>query len=267
MGFAAPIARRWAAAVVAALVIAGIATLVHSDAGTRIELLVGSWQNALARSLGPTALAGPRLYLVAFIGGLAASLSPCILGTLPLNLAFMGAVGAPSRARAAAIAGGFAGGVGVVNVMLGLTASLFFAVIVVYRSPINIGVGLLTIVMGLWMAGIVRLPTPQIATHVSPAGPFVAGLVFALVASPCASPVLVTVLGAATSEGDPVRAVLAMIAYTVGYTAVLFAASLFAGIVLASRKLLAHGETITRVGAGALVVIGAGTVAYGWAIR
>jgi cytochrome c-type biogenesis protein len=187
---------------------------------------------------------------------------------LPVNLAFIGAVGTSSRARAAAIAGAFAGGVAVVNIVLGLVASLFFAVIVEYRSLVNIGVGAMTVLMGLWMAGFIRLPVPQFARAMpTGAGPFVAGIVFALVASPCASPVLVTVLGAATQDGSPVRAAIAMTAYTVGYTVVLFAASLSAGVLLTSRRLLGYGATITRVAASALVILGVATLMYGLTIR
>ena len=155
-------------------------------------------------------------------------------------------------------------GVVVVNVALGLASSLFFALFVQYRAPVNIAVGVLTVIMGLWMAGIVRLPTPQIATRVpAGGGSFVIGLVFALVASPCASPILVFVLEAVSVAGSPVRAVGAMTLYAVGYTLVLFLASLSAGIAAASRRVLAHSELVSRIAAVTLVVIGLGTFAYG----
>jgi len=263
-----PAGRTWVAVSVTILVLAATVVLIRSEFGNQLELIVGSWQNTIASHLGPASLAGWRLYAVAFIGGLAASLSPCILGMLPVNLAFIGAAGTSSRARAAVIAGAFVGGVAVVNIALGLVASLFFAVIIEYRSLVNIGVGAITVLMGLWMAGFIRLPTPQFMRAMpTGSGPFVAGLVFALVASPCASPVLVTVLGVATQDGSTIRAIIAMTSYTVGYTLVLFAASLSAGVLLTSRRLLGYGATITRVAATALVIFGVATLAYGFAIR
>jgi cytochrome c-type biogenesis protein len=54
-----------------------------------------------------------------------------------------------------------------------------------------------------------------------------------------------------------------MVLYAVGYTVVLFLASLFAGVAMASRRILAHGELLTRVAAAILVVIGDATFAYG----
>ncbi len=242
-----------------------MAAIAWGPLGGIFEREVGLWQNAIARRLhGPGALGGWRLYPVAFVGGLVASISPCILGMLPLNLSYIGASKLTSRIAALRVASMFVLGVVVVNVALGLTSSLFFALFVQYRAPVNIAVGVLTVLMGLWLAGIVRLPTPQIGTRIPPGGgSFVVGLVFALIASPCASPILVFILEAVSIGGSPVRAVGAMTLYAIGYTLVLFLASLFAGLAAASRRVLAHSELVSRIAAVALIVIGIGTFVYG----
>jgi cytochrome c-type biogenesis protein len=247
------------------LIAAVASAIAWGPLGQIFERDVGVWQNAIAaRLVGPGALDGWRLYSVAFVGGLVASLSPCILGMLPVNLSYIGAAKLSSRTAALRVASMFVFGVVVVNVVLGLVSSLFFALFVQYRAPVNIAVGALTVLMGFWMAGFVRLPTPQFTTYI-PAGigSFAAGLAFALIATPCASPILVFILGAASLAGSPIRAVGAMILYAVGYTLVLFLASLSAGIASASRRVLAHSELVSRIAAGALVVIGVSTVAYG----
>lgn len=233
--------------------------------GQLFEHEVGLWQNAMARRLnGPGAVAGWHLYTIAFVGGLVASISPCILGMLPLNLSYIGASKLTSRVAALRVASMFVFGVIVVNVALGLVSSLFFTLFVQYRAPVNIGVGAVTAVMGLWMAGLVRLPTPQIGTRIpADGGSFLVGIVFALIASPCASPILVFILGAVSLSGSPVRAVGAMTLYAVGYTLVLFLASLFAAVATASRRALVHSALVSRIAAAALVVIGIGTLIYG----
>lgn len=256
--------RLWIIAAIALIAVI-ISVTAWGPLGELFEHEVGLWQNAIARRLqGPGALTGWHLYPVAFAGGLVASISPCILGMLPLNLSYIGAAKLTSRVAAFRVASLFVLGVIAVNVALGLTSSLFFALFVQYRAQVNIGVGVLSVVMGLWMAGLIRLPTPQVGTRIPPGGgSFIVGIAFALIASPCASPILVFVLGAVSLAGSPVRAIGAMTLYAVGYTLVLFLASLFAGVATASRRLLAHSALVSRLAAAALVVIGVGILVYG----
>lgn len=258
--------RRLPYGVIAALGVVALVALglAHGPVADALELVVGAWQNAVAPLAGNGAsLHGAALLGVAFVGGLVASISPCILGMLPVNLAYIGAVGLTSRAQAFVVASSFVAGVVVVNALLGLFSSLLFALFVEYRSLVNIAVGVLMAVMGLWMAGWIPLRLPTVARVPSGAGPFVVGVVFALVASPCASPVLVAVLAAAAKSGSPIESIAAMVVYAIGYTAVLFVASFSAAAAAASRRLLRYGDLITRVAAAALVIAGIGTIVYG----
>ncbi|MDE8346757.1 MAG: cytochrome c biogenesis CcdA family protein [Acidocella sp.] len=248
-----------------ALIAAIVAAIAWGPLGVAFEYLVGVWQNKVAAWLhGPSAISGWRLYLVAFFGGLVASISPCILSMLPLNLSYIGASKLSSRSAAFRVASLFVLGVIAVNVALGLVSSLFFALFVQYRAAVNVGVGGLTIIMGLWLVGIIRVPTPQVFSRIPPgAGSFIVGVIFALVATPCASPVLIFILGQVSYAGSPIRAAGAMTVYAIGYTLVLFLASLFAGAAVASRRILPHSELVSRIAAAMLVIVGAGTLAYG----
>ena len=67
---------------------------------------------------------------------------------------------------------------------------------------------------------------------------------------------LFAVLAAAAATGSQVLGTLTMVSYALGYTILIFLASLFTGLVKQSRKLLQHSETIIQLGSVALMLTG-----------
>ncbi|WP_441338881.1 cytochrome c biogenesis protein CcdA [Microcystis wesenbergii] len=194
---------------------------------------------------------------LAFLGGVIASISPCILALLPVNLSYIGTLKIESRWDAFSKAGLFVLGAVTILSLFGLVSSFAGTVMVEYRGYINIVVGLIMAVMGLWLLGVIKLPLPQMNLNLPQAGPYGVGLTFALVSSPCASPVLFAVLAAAAATGSQVLGTLTMVSYALGYTILIFLASLFTGLAKQSRNLLQHSETIIRLGSVALMATGA----------
>jgi cytochrome c-type biogenesis protein len=194
--------------------------------------------------------------LFALGGGLLASISPCILALLPINLSYIGTLDVKSRREAFFNASGFVLGVVTVLSVFGLFSSVAGSVMVDWRGYINVGIGSVIILMGLSIGGIFHLPLPQTQFTIPFAGTYGVGLTFALISSPCASPVLFAVLAAAAATGSPVWSTLTMVAYALGYTAVIFAASLFTGLIKVSRQILTKSETIMRWGGLALLLTG-----------
>lgn len=193
---------------------------------------------------------------LAFLGGLLASVSPCILAMLPINLSYIGTRDIQSRWDAFVKAGLFVLGVVTVLSLFGLVSSFAAAVMVDYRGYINLVVGLVILVMGLGLLGLVRIPLPTVNIDANNLGPYGVGVTFGLVSSPCASPVLLGVLAAAAATGSQLVATLAMISYALGYTAIIFVASLLTGMAKQARVLLTHSEAIVRVGSVALILAG-----------
>ncbi len=196
------------------------------------------------------------LMILAFLGGLLASVSPCILALLPVNLSYIGTLNIKSRWDAFTKAGLFVLGAITILSLFGLVSSFAGAVMVEYRGYINIVVGLIMGVMGLWLMGIVQLPLPQMNINLPNAGPYGVGLTFALVSSPCASPVLFAVLAAAAGTGSQILGTLTMVSYAFGYTMLIFLASLFTALAKQSKQLLKHSEIIIRLGSVALMMTG-----------
>lgn len=196
------------------------------------------------------------LVSLAFLGGLLASFSPCILALLPVNLSYIGTLNITSRRDALIKAGLFVLGTVTILSLFGLVSSFATAVIVDFKGYIYLVVGLIILLMGLSFAGLWHLPLPRNQLMVPIAGPFGVGMTFALVSSPCASPVLFAVLAAAAATGSQLLSVLTMVSYALGYTAIIFCASLFTGLVKQSRGLLQRSDWVIRVGSALLLLAG-----------
>ncbi|GET40408.1 cytochrome c biogenesis protein CcdA [Microseira wollei] len=219
--------------------------------------LVGQVQNPYHQWLEEQNLSNPLVLIpLAFIGGLIASISPCILSLLPVNLSYIGTLKITSRRAAFAKAGFFVLGVVTVFSLFGLFASFAAAVLVDYRGYFHVVVGAIILVMGLSFAGLIHLPLPQPKASVSAAGPYGVGLTFALVSSPCSSPVLFAAIAAAAATGSQLVSVATLVSYGLGYTAIIFFASLYAGLVKQSRVLLGQSDWVIRVGSAALILAG-----------
>lgn len=222
-----------------------------------LEWMIGVVENRYQRWFDGRDTTNPLiLFSLAFTGGLLASVSPCILALLPVNLSYIGTLQMASRRDAVLKAGQFVLGAVTVLSLFGLVTSFAGAVMIDFRGHFNVGVGLLMVLMGLGLAGLIRIPLPELQIRSPIAGPYGVGLTFALVSSPCASPVLFAVLAAAAATGSQPLAVLTMVGYAFGYTALIFLASLFTGLVKSSRRLLPHAEGILRIGSLALLFTG-----------
>jgi len=197
------------------------------------------------------------LFSLSFAGGLIASISPCILSLLPINLSYIGTREITSRWDAFSKAGAFVLGVVTMLSLFGILSSFATIILLKYRGFVQLAVGAIVILMALSLLGIIRLPLPQTNFKISIAGAYGVGLTFALVSSPCTSPIMFAVLAAASATGSQFQTTLAMVFYAIGYTAVIFFASLFAGLAKQTRGLLQYSEKITHIGSLALIIIGA----------
>lgn len=196
------------------------------------------------------------LLSLAFFGGLLASFSPCILALLPVNLSYIGTLEVSSRRQALGKASLFVLGTVIVLSLFGLASGFATAVIVDFKGYVHLAIGAVILVMGLGFAGLIHLPLPQTQINLPVPGPLGVGMTFALVSSPCASPVLFAVLAAAATTGSQALSVLTMVFYALGYTAVIFLASLFTGLIKQSRVLLEKSDWVIRIGSVLLILAG-----------
>lgn len=215
--------------------------------------LLNSYSEFLLQNQGVSIV---LLIVFGWVGGLLSSLSPCVLSLLPVNLAYIGTLKINNRKEALIKSLSFVAGVVTVLTALGVVSNLAFAVFTEYKTLIYIAVGVFIILMALSLVEIIQIPLPQVVSKIPEANPFIIGLLFALVSSPCSSPILFGILSIAGSLASTSKSIIIMFAYSLGYTSVIFIASLFAGFTKQLNWFKEHNQLVTRISAGILGLIG-----------
>ena len=203
-----------------------------------------TWYNTL---INEKSKVNPLLLIpLAFFGGLLGSISPCILAMLPLNLGYIGTLKVKNKFDAFKKAIAFVSGVVLVTSLFGLVSGFAGAVMVEYKGYLFITISIFILLMALVMVEWITIPLPNFIKSMPHSGPFVIGLAFALISSPCSSPVLATVLALSASSGSVFISVLTMASYGFGYTLIIFLASLFTGLSKQISFLKYEGEKVTK---------------------
>lgn len=222
-----------------------------------MENFISNFEQAVSDFLkGTHGFPLPLLILLSFGGGLAASLTPCVLAMLPMNLSYIGTANITSKLDALKKSLFFVLGAALIFSLLGLFASFASFIMIEYRGYVHVVIGIFILYMALSEFEIIKLPLPQFVTHIPHGGPFIVGMAFALASSPCASPILFAILAMSSTAGSLIGGTLIMIAYSLGYTGIIFITSLFAGIAKQLDYFKKHSKIISTISAGILGIIG-----------
>jgi cytochrome c-type biogenesis protein len=225
---------------------------------------------------------GPVLVALglAALAGLVSFLSPCILPLAPGYLSYVTGLagsdldssdGDAVRRNGRVLAGTllFVAGFTLVFTLTAILMAGIGRYLFVYQRPVEIGVGVLIVLLGLAFLGLVPGMQREIRIHRLPSaglyGAPVFGAVFALSWTPCVSPTLGAVMGMATISGQTDRAVALAVAYCLGLGLpfIIFG--------LAFRRLLGvftmirrNSRWVTRVGGAMLIGVGVALITGVW---
>lgn len=179
---------------------------------------------------------------VIFLAGLLTSLTPCMLSMLPITIGYIGGYETQTRWQAAVQSAWFALGLATTLAGLGILAAVVGQIYGQIGLGLPIIVSAIAILMGLNLleALPLRLPSSGGMDWISKELPtgvrsYLIGLTFGLVASPCSTPVLATLLAWISATKDPLLGAALLLSYTLGYVAPLILAGTFTASI---KKLL-----------------------------
>jgi cytochrome c-type biogenesis protein len=199
-------------------------------------------------------------YLIVFLGGLVTSLGPCNLATIPLIVGFVGGSHDLSRKRAFNLSLAFAVGLAITFMLLGIVAAMLGAWLGSGSRWWFYLVAAICFVIGLQMLGVLHFDLPmffgglreRIALKGIP-GALALGLVSGLVASQCATPVLVAILTYVMAEGALAYGATLLFVYALGRGVPVVLAGTFTGA-LKSMQSLGRWSPVIEKASGVIIL-------------
>lgn len=212
--------------------------------------------------------------VVAFVGGLASFLSPCVLPLIPSYLSYITGLSfeelveqrAEGKGRRKVVAHAllFILGFSLGFVSLGASFGLLGQILFAYRKALQIGGGLLLIGFGLSIIGLLQLPflgqSKQLRLELKPAGylgSIVVGLVFALAWTPCIGPILGSILALASTSANLKAGITLLFVYSFGLAIPFFVSALAVEAFLGfSKRFVRYFPLVKGLSGGLLVFVG-----------
>lgn len=211
--------------------------------------------------------------LIAILAGFVSFASPCVLPLVPGYFGYLGSAVAPTEHRADAADSGvqrrrlllgvllFITGFSVVFVTVTILGGVFGQIFLSYADAATRILGVVVIIMGLTFVGVFRkmqrTVRPRHQTRFGLAGAPLLGLALGIGWTPCIGPTLAAIISVSWNIGDPVRAGLLGVAYSLGLGIPFLLLALGLGWATHSMSFLRqHIRTVNIAGGGVLVLLG-----------
>ncbi len=242
---------------------ARIDPLVGEAAGTELTGLDYFFSEQLPGTLEQRSLLALGLV---FIGGLITSISPCILSMVPLLVSYIGGYGDGSRSRGFFLSLSFVAGLALTFAVLGFIAASFGRVFGEISEVWYYILAAVALVMGLQLLGVLTFNLPGLnkipIKKVGPGGSLVMGMLFGLVASPCATPVLAVIVTYAAVQAEPYYGSSLLFIYGFGHGIPLLAAGTFTGLASNLPRISRYTRYLSYL--SGLVLVFLGLVLLAW---
>lgn len=220
--------------------------------------MITEWLETLSLLINENIWLAP---LLALIAGVLTSATPCALTSIPLVVGYVGGVQSKNPNQALKLSVVFAVGMAITFTILGALASLFGKLMGMAGSWWYLFLALLMVMMALQLMEVFNfIPSTYLSgktTRKGYFGAFAAGILGGLFSSPCATPVLVVLLGLVASSGNIVWGILLLLLYSVGHSVLVVIAGTSIGFVskITTDKRYEMYSTVIKYFMGVMVLL------------
>jgi cytochrome c-type biogenesis protein len=204
----------------------------------------------------------PWLAIIAvFLGGVTTALNPCVLAMIPLLMGVVaGNKDTTTLKRSLVFSLFFVLGLAITFTALGLASALMG------RMFGNVGkfwqylVAAVCLLMGIQLLGLLKMNFPLPAglkvNKQGPIGAFLLGLLFGLVSTPCAVPILAVLLAFVAEKGNVPYGGFLLFVYALGHSALVLVAGTSVGAAkgLLESRGLRKAHVVLQKAAGVLII-------------
>jgi len=203
-------------------------------------------------------------FVVVFIGGLLTASNPCVLAMIPLMIGFVGGtkeiVGFKKSFFFSLL---FVLGLSIMFGILGVVAATTGSLLGDVGNFWKYIVAAVCIIMGIHLLEFIKIPIPSLqmknVKFSGMVGAFLMGLLFGIVSTPCAVPILAVILVLIAAKGSLIYGVGLLLAYSLGHCALI----LIAGTSMGAAKGLLESKHFQKANVilrkiAAVLIIGVG---------
>lgn len=201
------------------------------------------------------------LFGASFLGGLISSVSPCSLSMLPLIIGYIGGYSKEKPLKTLLQMIFFVIGTGIVFSIIGIICALtgkiflgnpYFALIVAS----------IIMIMGLKILGVIDFEMPVFIKEIPQNRfnsdylyPILLGAIFALIGTPCSTPILASIMAFASISAKISSAVIMLFLFSLGQGLILIVAGFLTSQIKSNKNFYTLSEKIMKISGFLLVVV------------
>lgn len=201
------------------------------------------------------------LFGASFLGGLLSSISPCSLSMLPLIIGYIGGYSDEKPVKTLLQMIVFVIGTGIVFSVIGAVCA-FTGKIFIGNPYFALLVASVILIMGLKILGVIEFDLPVVIKEIPQNKvnndflyPLILGAVFALIGTPCSTPILASIMAFASMSGKVSNAVIMLFLFSIGQGLILILAGFLTSKMKSSKNFYKLSEVIMKISGILLILV------------